>query len=175
MGHLLYYRVISDIKSYIRANRGANRMEKATEELFNELKQAKELQEFITENTEEFEVLPLSEILVQMLEKYQKTKMEVIKAARLDFTYGYQIFDGKKRPRREKLLQLVFGFPLSVEDTNRVLRAGGVSGLYVRNKRDVVCMYCLQQQMTLEECNSYLYQMGEETLIQEDCEKEKSV
>jgi len=149
-------------------------MEKATEELWNELTNATELQEFITENTEEFEVQPLPELLTQLLEKYHKTKMEVIKSARLDFTYGYQIFDGKKRTRREKLLQLVFGFPLSVEDTNRVLRAGGVSSLYVRNKRDVICMYCLQKKMSLDECNAYLYQMGEETLIREDNEKKKN-
>lgn len=147
-------------------------MGKDTEELFNELKKAKELGDFITENTEEFEVLPLIELLVQLLKKYDKTKIDVIKAARLDFTYGYQIFDGKKRPRREKLLQLAFGFSLSVEDANRMLRAGGVSGLYVRNKRDVICMYCLQKGMTLEECNSHLYQMEEDTLIPEDCDDE---
>lgn len=147
-------------------------MEKATEELLNELKQAKALGDFITENTEEFKVLPLTDILTDMLKKYNKNRIDVIKAARLDFTYGYQIFDGKKKPRREKLLQLAFGFPLSVDDTNRMLRAGGVSGLYVRSKRDVICMYCLQKGMTLEECNSYLYQMGEDTLIKEDCDKE---
>lgn len=143
-------------------------MKKSTEELLNELKQAKVLGDFITDNIQEFETLPLAELLTQMLERYNKARIDVIKSARLDFTYGYQIFDGKKRPRREKLLQLAFGFPLSVEDTNRVLRAGGVNGLYVRNKRDVICMYCLHQGMTLEECNSFLYQMEEETLTKED-------
>lgn len=147
-------------------------MGKDTEELFNELRRAKELNDFIADNKEEFEVQPLTDLLAQMLKKYKKARIDVIKAARLDFTYGYQIFDGKKRPRREKLLQLAFGFSLSVDDANKMLRAGGVSGLYVRDKRDVICMYCLQKGMTLEECNSYLYQMGEETLIKEDCDKE---
>ena len=143
-------------------------MGKDTEELLNELRRAKELGEFIEENTAEFEVIPLTKLLTEMLKKYDKNRIDVIKAARLDFTYGYQIFDGKKKPRREKLLQLAFGFPLSVDDTNRMLRAGGVSGLYVRSKRDVVCMYCLQQGKSLEECNTLLYQIGEETLIKED-------
>ena len=143
-------------------------MEKTTEELLNELKQAKVLGEFITENEQEFEYCSLSEILTQMLKQYKKSRIDVIKAARLDYTYGYQIFDGKKRPRREKLLQLAFGFPLSLEDTNRMLMAGGVNSLYIRNKRDVICMYCLHKGMTLEECNSYLYQMEEETLTKED-------
>lgn len=143
-------------------------MKKATEELLNELKEAKAIGEFTNANAEEFEVLSLNETLMQMLEKYKKAKIDVIKAARFDYTYGYQIFDGKKRPKREKLLQLAFGFPLSLEDTNRLLRAGGVNGLYIRCKRDVICMYCLHKEMTLEECNSYLYQLGEETLIEED-------
>lgn len=143
-------------------------MEKTTEELLNELKQAKVLGEFITGNEREFEYCSLSEILTQMLEQYKKSRIDVIKAARLDYTYGYQIFDGKKHPRREKLLQLAFGFPLSLEDTNRMLMAGGVSSLYIRNKRDVICMYCLHKGMTLEECNSYLYQLEEETLTKED-------
>lgn len=149
-------------------------MGKDTEELLNELKQTKELGEFLEENTAEFEVLPLTELLAELLKKYDKNRIDVIKAARLDFTYGYQIFDGKKKPRREKLLQLAFGFPLSVDDTNRMLRTGGVSGLYVRSKRDVVCMYCLQQRVSLEECNTLLYQMGEDTLIKEDDNKKES-
>lgn len=143
-------------------------MKKTTEELLNELKSAKAIDEFTSANEKEFEKISLTEILAQMLEKYKKVRIDVIKAARFDYTYGYQIFDGKKRPKREKLLQMAFGFPLSLEDTNRLLRAGGVNGLYVRCKRDVICMYCLHKGMTLEECNSYLYQLGEETLIEED-------
>ncbi len=143
-------------------------MKKATEELLNELKETKAIGEFTSVNAEEFEALSLSDTLTEMLKKYNKVKIDVIKAARFDYTYGYQIFDGKKRPKREKLLQLAFGFPLNLEDTNRLLRAGGVNGLYIRCKRDVICMYCLHKGMTLEECNSYLYQLGEETLVEED-------
>lgn len=143
-------------------------MKKATEELLNELKAAKAIGEFTSINAEEFEALSLPETLAEMLEKYNKAKIDVIKSARFDYTYGYQIFDGKKRPKREKLLQLAFGFPLNLEDTNRLLRAGGVNGLYIRCKRDVICMYSLHKGMSLEECNSYLYQLGEETLMEED-------
>ena len=143
-------------------------MKKTTEELLNELKVAKAVEEFTSMNTGEFEVSSLPQTLAQLLEKYKKTRIDVIKAARFDYTYGYQIFDGKKRPKREKLLQLAFGFPLNLEDTNRLLQVGGVSSLYVRRKRDAICMYCPHNGMSLEECNFYLYQMGEETLLQED-------
>ena len=141
-------------------------VEKSTNELMNELKRADDCFEFVQENVGEFESVSLVQKLEMLLEKYQKTRSEVIREAGLDITYGYQIFDGRKRPRREKLLQLAFGFPLTVEDANELLRAGGVSNLYVRCKREAICMYCLEQKMNLDECNLMLYKAGEETLTQ---------
>lgn len=141
-------------------------VEKSTEELLHELQKAEDFFEFARENETELESISLTEELEELLEKYQKPKKDVIKDAGLDTTYGYQIFDGRKKPRRDKLLQLAFGFPLTVDDTNKLFRAGGVSSLYVRCKRDTICMYCLQQGMTIDECNALLYQAGEETLTQ---------
>ena len=138
-------------------------MEKSTEELLNELQKAEDIIEFAKENEMELESISLTEQLEQFLEKYQRPKKDIIKDAGLDTTYGYQIFDGRKKPRRDKLLQLAFGFPLTIEETNRLLRAGGMSSLYVRCKRDTICMYCLQQGMTIDECNELLYKAGEET------------
>lgn len=138
-------------------------MEKSTEELINELQKAGDIFEFAKENEMELESISLTEQLEQFLEKYQKPKKDVIKDAGLDTTYGYQIFDGRKKPRRDKLLQLAFGFPLTVEEANQLFRAGGMSSLYVRCKRDTICMYCLQQRMTVDECNELLYKAGEET------------
>lgn len=141
-------------------------VEKSTEELLNELQKTEDVFAFTRENEEEMEAISLTEQLEQLLKKYQKQKKDVIKDAGMDTTYGYQIFDGRKNPRRDKLLQLAFGFPLTVEETNKVFRAAGVSDLYVRCKRDTICMYCLQQKMTVDECNALLYQAGEETLTQ---------
>ncbi len=141
-------------------------VEKSTEELLHELQKAEDVFEFTRENEEEMEAISLTEQLEQLLKKYQKQKKDVIKAAGMDTTYGYQIFDGRKKPRRDKLIQLAFGFPLTVEEANKMFRAAGVSDLYVRCKRDTICMYCLQQKMSVDECNSLLYQAGEETLTQ---------
>lgn len=141
-------------------------VEKSTKELLHELKKAEDVFEFTKENEEEMEAISLTEQLEQLMKKYQKQKKDVIKDAGMDTTYGYQIFDGRKKPRRDKLIQLAFGFPLTIEETNRVLRAAGVSDLYVRCKRDTICMYCLQQKMTVDECNELLYKAGEETLTQ---------
>lgn len=139
-------------------------MEKSTEELLNELKKAEDYFQFVKENETELESISLTELLEQLLIKYKKPKKDVIRDAGLDITYGYQIFDGRKKPRRDKLLQLALGFPLTIEEANQLFRAGGMSSLYIRCKRDTICMYCLQQGMMVDECNELLYQAGEETL-----------
>lgn len=141
-------------------------MEKSTEELLHELQKAEDVFKFTVVNEEEMEAVSLTEELERLLKKYQKRKKDVIKDAGMDTTYGYQIFDGRKNPRRDKLIQLAFGFPLTVEEANKVFRAAGVSDLYVRCKRDTICMYCLQQKMTVDECDELLYQAGEEMLTQ---------
>lgn len=141
-------------------------VEKSTEQLLNELSKAEDVFEFAKENQMELESYSLTGLLEDLLVKYGKQKKDVIKDSGLDTTYGYQIFDGRKNPRRDKLLQLAFGFPLTVDEANRVFRAAGVSDLYVRCKRDTICMYCLQQKMTVDECNALLYQAGEDTLTQ---------
>ena len=138
-------------------------MEKDTEELMNELTLTKGLGEFIEENTDEFEELPLTELLAEMLRKYDKNRIDVIKAARLDFTYGYQIFDGKKSAGRDKLIQLAFGFPLSLEETQKLLRFGGHNELYVKKKREAFVMYALEKGYDINQVNDLLYQNEEET------------
>ena len=138
-------------------------MEKSTAELINELQKATDIIKFAEDNKDELDAATLTEQLEKFLVEYKKSKSDIIRDAGIDTTYGYQIFDGKKKPRRDKLLQLAFGFPLTVEQTNVLLRAGGMSDLYVRSKRDVICMYCLQQRMLVNECNDMLFKAGEET------------
>ena len=145
-------------------------MEKGTKELINELRKTADILDFVKVNERELEVLSLTDQLEQYLIKYDKAKRDIIKDAGLDTTYGYQIFDGKKKPRRDKILQLAFGFPLSVEETNILLRAGGMNSLYIRSKRDAICMYCLQQKKTIDECNEMLFKAGEETFQKDTSE-----
>ena len=40
---------------------------------------------------------------------------QIIRRAAIDRTYGHQLFNGTRRPSRDKVLQLAFGFGLTVE------------------------------------------------------------
>lgn len=144
-------------------------MKKDTRELVNQMISSNDIFEFTHNNEPEFVKYTLNGYLKKLLQNHNKRKMDVIKDSGLDITYAYQIFDGRrKKPDREKLLQLALGFPLTLFETNCLLRIGGVNELYVRTKRDAILMYCLHQGCNLQECNIYLYNMDEVTVPKEE-------
>jgi hypothetical protein len=79
-------------------------------------------------------------------------------------TYGYQIFQGRRSPSREVLLQLAFGFPLTVVEAKHLLYYGGVETLYPRIRRDAYLMFALNKQMSLADVNQYLYEKQQSVL-----------
>ncbi|MBO4782955.1 MAG: hypothetical protein J5522_11205, partial [Lachnospiraceae bacterium] len=75
--------------------------------------------------------------------------------------YGYEIFkNDKKSPSREILLQISMAFPLTIDETQQVLRKAGTAVLYPRDRRDAYILYALKNQMRLEELNDKLSENG---------------
>lgn len=136
---------------------------KSTEYLQSELKHASSLKKFIQENENNFKAKSIPEYLNDMLIKYDMEKSDVVRRSGLSGTYAYQIFDGKKSAGREKLIQLAFGFPLNLEETQRLLRFGGHNELYVKKKREAFIMYALEKGYELDHVNELLYQNDEKT------------
>ena len=80
----------------------------------------------------------------------------VVKLSQIERTYGHQLFNGTRKPSRDKVLQLAFGFGLDVEETQRLLREAGKSELYPRLKRDAVVLHCIAKQKNLFETQDIL-------------------
>ncbi len=140
--------------------------EKDTDLLANELVKSNDISCFVQDNKEALEPKNIPELLSEMMVRYGKTKKELIQQADLVPVYAYQIFDGKRTaPGRDKLLQFAFGFPLTVEETNLLLRAGGYNSLYVRNKKDAFIMFALTKKYAIAEVNELLVNNGESPLI----------
>lgn len=106
-------------------------------------------------------VVSLAEHLDALLDQKETSKAEVICRARLDTVYGYQIFNGTRKPSRDKLLQLAFGFPLTYKETLTLLRIAGVYSLYVRRRRDSIIIFALNKGFSLEQLNELLEQEDE--------------
>ena len=106
-------------------------------------------------------VVSLAEHLDALLDQKETSKAEVIYRAGLDTVYGYQIFNGTRKPSRDKLLQLAFGFPLTYKETLTLLKIAGASSLYVRRRRDSIIIFALNKGFSLEQLNELLEQEGE--------------
>lgn len=139
-------------------------MRKTTDELMEELKSAEDVGEYLEENREELTAVSLSEYLRRLLEQYGMDKSQVFaRAGMKDNNYGYEIFrDDKKKASREKLIRICVGFPLTIEETQKVLKYGKVSPLYPRVSRDALILYALKKGYDLSQLNDLLYENGEQ-------------
>jgi hypothetical protein len=108
-----------------------------TSELINQLKKEKDINAFLAEHENSFIKKPLVHYLNELLDKYQLRKADVISKTGMANVYGYQIFDGRREPKRDKVLQIAIGFGLSMEDTQKLLRNAGYNDLYPKSRRDV--------------------------------------
>ena len=137
--------------------------EPLTEKLLDELRDAPSADAYLSEH--ETSTRSLSDYLNYLLEERCLERKDVIREAGIDATYGYQLFTGARtHPARDKVLSLAFVLRCTLRETERLLQAAGVSRLYVKERRDAIVVFCLDQHATLAEANESLYRMGERTI-----------
>ena len=136
--------------------------EPLTEELLQELLDAPAVEPFVNERAGEPRTL--SAYLQQMLAEKGLERVEVVRDAGLNSTFGYQIFTGARGASRDKVLALAFAMRLTLRETNRALQAAGVNELYCKNRRDAIIIYCLSHGSTLQETDDELFRLGEATI-----------
>ena len=86
-----------------------------TSTFMRQLFQTSNLPAFFRQNQQTMEVPALTEHLRQLCADRGLVPERVIRAASIDRTYGHQIFNGTRRPSRDKVLQLAFGQGVGVE------------------------------------------------------------
>ncbi len=115
----------------------------STELLTERLKNKTTYEDFFEENndlisSDSFTVLLRKHIGLSSFELPQ-----LIERTQIAKTYAYQIINGKKNPSRNKILQFALALELNLEDSNKLLRAGGSENLYVKDRRDSILMFSL--------------------------------
>lgn len=138
--------------------------EKTTDELLNEIQNSREIEKFIEQNSSEFADAPLHEHICDIIKEKELKKSKVVAGAGLNRIYGYQILAGKRMPSRDKLIALGFGLHLKLDEMNDLLRYGGYSPLYARNKRDAVIIFALANGKSIFIANEMLFDNGFEIL-----------
>lgn len=137
--------------------------EPLTEELLAELLSSPSAEDYLEHHpSNERE---LAAYLQELLEERGLLRKDVVRAAQLNETYGYQIFTGQRtRPGRDKVLQIAFAMGLDLRTTDRLLQAAGASRLYCKDRRDAIIMFCIDRRTPLAKVNETLFKLGEPTL-----------
>jgi len=120
-----------------------------TNTLMNRLFKAADLDTYLEGNESNLQSPDFYTLLKQACEKRDMVPAQVIERSQIERTYGHQLFNGTRRPSRDKVIQLALGLGLSVDETQRLLRAAGKSQLYPRLKRDAVILYALQKKLPI--------------------------
>ena len=132
----------------------------STDTLMKRVLKTRQLDRFINQNETHLEEVTLEGFLKKLCEERKVTASKVIGEAQIERGYGYQIFRGIRNPSRDKLLQLAFGFHLTVEEAGKLLLIAGKSPIYPRLKREAVIAWCLKEQLSLRETQEYLGEYG---------------
>lgn len=96
-------------------------------------------------------------MLNEYLDKKELVKAEVIRRLNIDRNYCYQVFNGKRLPTRNMLVQLALMLELDVEQTDYLLKLAGKPMLYVRNAVDARIFYSIKHRMSYEEAMMFIW------------------
>lgn len=108
--------------------------------------------------------ISLREYLNGLFIEHGSKPSDVMKKAGLNKSYFYAIIDGTRvNPSRDVLIRLCFGFELSLDETQKLLKTFGAAVLYPRSRRDSIIIHAIENKLTLEQCNDNLHDYGQKT------------
>ncbi len=128
----------------------------STNSLLNKLKSGKSINTVLYKHETDFYECTIAEYLMKLCEERNTIPERVINKAQIERTYGHQIFNGTRVPSRDKLLQISFGFGLSLDETQRMLNIAGKGALYPKIKRDAIIIYAISHEMSILETQDLL-------------------
>ena len=106
--------------------------------------------------------------LARLCAERETARERVIQRAQIERSYGHQLFNGTRRPSRDKVIQLAFGFGLDVEGAQELLKIARQAPLYPKIPRDIVLLRCLHEKRSVWEAQDALDSMGLTLLGRED-------
>ncbi len=128
---------------------------KSTEELIHQIKENRSGGLSFLDGAD-YHCPPTAIYLCELLTERGMEVRSTIQALGLDRSYGYQIFNGTRRPTRNILIRLAFLLGLDLDQTNRLLKIGRKEVLYPRIRRDAAVIFALERKMSLEQLDALL-------------------
>ena len=135
---------------------------KSTRALEHEIQDSKE---WSLLSGEDFSLPKWTEYMGMILQQRDLQVKDVIFQCNLERGYGYQIFNGTRRPTRDMLMILALVLKLDTEETKRMFELAGRAPLYARCRRDAAVLYGLSHGMSETDVHELLLELGEEGLL----------
>lgn len=135
---------------------------KSTNELMNLIKKAQR-QEFVESIKEES--MDVSEMMKSILTEKKIEIKRAIDMLLLEPSYGYQIFNGRRKPTRVILLRFAVIFGLTLDETQQLLKMGQKQELYPKIRFDAAIIYGIEHRYSIEEVEDLLSEVGEKSLF----------
>lgn len=88
------------------------------------------------------------------------SKAELIKRLNVDRSYGYQLLNGTRTPKRSYVIQIGLLLEISIDQLQKLLKAADRKPLYVRNIFDARVFYALSNKMDYDEAVQFIWGRG---------------
>lgn len=136
-----------------------------TDNLNTELMSPSPLDTYLKEHSDEFLDMDIAQLLDQLYQKKSITKAELARRASISEVYLHQVFSGRRKPSRDRLLCLCIGLGVELDEVQTLLKRAGYAQMYAKFKRDTIIMYGIVHKFELGEINDKLFAENEKTLL----------
>lgn len=131
-----------------------------TRTLLRRIFKASSLSSFLSENESAMTMPTFTDFLAKLCQERNMIREHVILNAGIDRSFGHQLFRGARKPSRDNVIRLAFGFGLTLEETQELLKSARKSPLYPKIKRDATILYGLAHHQTILEVQTSLSDFG---------------
>ena len=130
-----------------------------TQELWARLFEAPSIDNFFSD-TDIYDLPSFSTYISDLAEARNEKPEAIIRRSDLDSSFGHRLFAGTRNPSRDTVIQLAFGFGLSVDEAQLLLHIARKTPLHPKVRRDAVIAFCLHNKMSLIEVQELLHDAG---------------
>lgn len=139
--------------------------EKTTGDLNQELMEQPDIDSYLKENQELFTEEDVRDLFAALFDRTSLSKAALARKAGMSEVYLHQVFSGRRKPSRDRLLCLCVGLDATLDETQRLLRLSTYAQLYPKVRRDAIISHGILHHASLSEINDKLFSENEKTLF----------
>ena len=139
--------------------------EKDTNDLQQELMDTADIDTYLTENEDCFLRRETAQLLSELYKKQALSKAALARKAGMSEVYLHQVFSGRRKPSRDRLLCLCIGLEATLDETQQILRQAAYAPLYPKRRRDAILIHGLLHGVEIDRLNDKLFMENEKTLF----------